>query len=58
MIDKRDLRKAKPEDLRRLAKFIDVKGVEEMSDKQLIKFLAWYYKRPKMRMRNMSTGYY
>jgi hypothetical protein len=58
MIDKQDLRKAKPEDLRRLAKFIDVKGVEEMSDKQLIKFLAWYYKRPTMRQRNMSTGYY
>lgn len=58
MIDKRDLRKAKPEDLRRLAKFIDVKGLDEMSDKQLIKFLAWYYKRPAMRQRNMSTGYY
>lgn len=57
MIDKQDLKNAKPEDVRRLAKFMNVKGIDEMSDRQLIKFLTWYFKRPRMRLRNMMSGY-
>jgi len=50
-LTKAELRSAKPENVRRLAKFLRLRGVDEMSDKQVIRLILWLLKRCEKRER-------
>lgn len=45
--------RARPGCTRRLAKFLKMKNVDEMSDKQVIRLLDWFFKRREKKMRGM-----
>jgi hypothetical protein len=57
MITKSDLRKAKPENVRRLAKWLDL-HIDGMSDRQVIKLVHWYLTRRRYRMLEHNGGIY
>jgi len=54
-ITKKNLRKSRPENIRRLADFLKIRDTDQMSDRQLIKFLAWYFSRADKRSRGLTT---
>jgi len=55
VVARRHLKKARPENVRRLAKWLKVGRLDEMSDRQLVKFLDWLFKRPEKRARGLTT---
>lgn len=52
-ITKRQLRKARPKDVRRLARWLHVRNIDTMSHRQLIKFLHWLFTRRERRERGL-----
>lgn len=56
-VTKSQLREARPDDVKRLARFLKIKNIDTMSHGQLIRLLAWLFKRPLMRERNMAHMY-
>ena len=53
-VTKRQLRKAAPENVRRLARWLRVRNMDTMSHGQLIRFLDWLFKRPDRKARGMA----
>lgn len=53
-IRKRHLMKARPEDVRRLARWLKVRNIDDMSHRQLCKFLHWLFTRRDKRARGMA----
>jgi len=52
---KAEMRRAKPEDIRRLANFIfKTTGIADMGDKQIIRLLDWYFKRAEKKRRGLA----
>lgn len=56
-ITKKQLRKASPENVRRLARWLRVRNIDVMSHGQLIRFLDWLFKRPQKRARGMAWAW-
>ncbi len=56
-ISKRQLRKAKPEDVRRLARWLKIKHIDTMSHRQLIRLLDWLFKRPAKKRMGMAWNW-
>ncbi len=52
-VRKRHLMKARPEDVRRLARSLSIKHIDEMSHRQLCKLLHWLFTRQEKRERGM-----
>lgn len=55
-ISKRSLKKARPEDVRRFAKWLGLHDIDGMSDRQVVKLLDWYLKRREKRARGMVSS--
>lgn len=53
-IRKRHLTRARPEDVRRLARWLKVRDIDTMSDRQLCRFLHWLFTRREKRERNLT----
>lgn len=56
-ITKADLRKAHPDNVRRLARSLNVQNLDKMSDKQLIRFLVWLFSREDKRRSFRNIGW-
>lgn len=56
-ITKKQLRKAAPENVRRLARWLRVRNIDTMSHGQLIRFLDWLFKRADKKMRGMAWSW-
>lgn len=54
-IAKRHMREARPEDVRRLARWLNIRHIDTMSHRQLISLLDWLFRRPQQRMRGMAS---
>lgn len=54
-ITKRNLKKAAPENVRRLARWLRIRRIDEMSHGQLIRLLDWLFKRPEKRLRGLTS---
>jgi hypothetical protein len=54
-IEKRDLYTSKPIDVKRLAKSLNVRNVDEMSHRQLCRFLYWLFTRKEKRERFIKS---
>jgi hypothetical protein len=52
-IKRKQLRKARPENVRRLARWLRVRNLDEMSDRQVISFLHWLFTRREKRERGL-----
>lgn len=50
-IRRRHLMKARPEDVRRLARWLNVRHIDTMSHRQLCSFLHWLFTRRERRAR-------
>ena len=48
-ITKKNMRKTRMQDVRRLARWIGLRDIDKMSDRHLIRLLDWYFKRPEKR---------
>jgi hypothetical protein len=55
LLSKSNLRKARKEDVVRLARWLKLRNIDTMSHRQLINLLDWLFKRPILRMRNLIT---
>lgn len=53
-IKKHQLRKAPAKNMRRLAAFLRLRRIDEMSDGQLVRLLDWYFKRPMKRAAGLA----
>lgn len=53
-IRKRHLMKARPEDVRRLATWLKMRNINDMSRRQLCSLLHWLFTRREKRMRNLA----
>lgn len=53
-VTKRDLRRARKEDVQRLARWLKIRDIDKMSHAQLIRLLDWLFKRPLQRSRGMA----
>lgn len=56
LMSKEHMRKAeskRPGTIRRLARWLKMKHLDEMSDRQVIRLLDWYFKRRDKKMRGM-----
>jgi hypothetical protein len=53
-VTKRDLRRARKEDVLRLARWLKIRDIDKMSHNQLIRLLDWLFKRPLQRSRGMA----
>lgn len=51
---RRQLMKARPEDVRRLARWLSVRHIDTMSHKQLCRFLHWLFTRREKRARGLT----
>ena len=51
----RDAEKARPGCTRRLARWLRMKHLDSMSDRQVIKLLDWYFKRRDKKLRGLIT---
>jgi len=56
-MSKKSLRQAKPEDVRRLARWLKIKDIDKMSHRQLIRMLDWLFKRAEKKRRGMAWDY-
>jgi len=56
-IRRRHLKRARPEDVRRLARWLKVKNIDQMSDRQLISFLHWLFTRREKRARGLAWSW-
>lgn len=55
-MSKEHMRRAKqPDAVRRLARWLKMRNVDEMSDRQVIRLLDWYFKRRDKKMRGMTA---
>lgn len=54
LLSKKNLKKAKPDNIRRLARWLKLKNTEEMSIRQHISLLNWYFTRPEKRRRGLT----
>lgn len=50
----REAERMRPGCTRRLAKFLKMKNVDEMSDRQVIRLLNWYFKRGEKKRRGLA----
>lgn len=53
-VRKKDLRRARAEDVIRLARWLKLRDIDTMSHRQLIRLLDWLFKRPEKRARNIA----
>jgi hypothetical protein len=53
-ITKSQLRKARPENVVRLARWLKIRNIDTMSHRQLIRILDWLFKRREKRERGMT----
>jgi hypothetical protein len=57
-LEKRHLRRAKPEDLVRLARWLGLKYIDGMSHRQLAKLVHWLITRREKKLRGTWSGMY
>lgn len=55
MFSKETLRQVKPENLRRLARMLKVRDLDQMSDRQVVRFMRWLLTRAEKRRRGLAT---
>lgn len=56
-IHRRHLKKARPEDVRRLARWLKLRNIDEMSDRQLISLLHWLFTRREKKQRGLAWNW-
>ena len=54
-IQKKHMRKTDIKNVRRMAKYLRMRGIDEMSDGQVIRLMDWFFKRPEKKARGLIT---
>jgi hypothetical protein len=53
----REAEKVRPGCTRRLARFLRMRNLDQMSDRQVLRLLDWYFKRKEKKARGMTWGW-